>query len=173
MINPGSPPIIYVAASESFMRMPKPLNTELPISQRIAKVVSEMTSIVAVPAYFEPFGLVPATSYFGASISVSARAATASASKQNNAKTVRIMVSSLAFSQSERCERCSCQASGQKWQLARTFFQARQLLPHLADLGPGVVLEALFQIQNGKVVAAPGAGEPLPGDRRRHRRAGA
>ena len=36
-----------------------------------------------------------------------------------------------------------------------------QLLPHLADLGPGIILDALFQIEHGKFVAAFGAGEPL------------
>src|SRR5215475_7907733 len=74
------------------MRMPKPLNTELPISRRIAKVVSEMTSMVAVPAYFEPLGLVPTTSYFDASVSVSARGAIATRIKAN-VTIVRIIVS--------------------------------------------------------------------------------
>jgi len=32
-----------------------------------------------------------------------------------------------------------------------------QLLPHFADLGPSVVLQALFQIEHGKIVAAAGA----------------
>ena len=50
--------------------------------------------------------------------------------------------------------------------------ESRQLLPHLADLGPGVVLEAFFQIEHGEIAAGGGARKPLPGDRRGYRRAG-
>jgi hypothetical protein len=43
-----------------------------------------MTSMVAVPRYFEPFGLVPTTSYFGAS----AAALHAQAQKADSAQRV-------------------------------------------------------------------------------------
>src|ERR1700688_3125459 len=37
-----------------------------------------------------------------------------------------------------------------------------QLLPHLADVGPGVVLEVLFQIEDGEFGGALGAAEIFP-----------
>jgi hypothetical protein len=57
-----------VPATESLVRRPDSSSTGLPVSQWIVKLVSEITSMDAVPAYLEPSGLVPAISYFGASV---------------------------------------------------------------------------------------------------------
>src|ERR1700690_3540726 len=37
-----------------------------------------------------------------------------------------------------------------------------QLLPHLADFGPGIVPQNLFQIEHGELVAGGGARQRLP-----------